>query len=1312
MTFNDATFRVGKGFILCGERAWSLIPGMDFPRMMLGGSLLIVSVLVASSATPKEQFPSGAIPMIDGPGAKLWKRFDLKRDIVGPEVYGGPGYVAPTWKTDGHGLAADGVSDLISRHEFANYELHLDYQSSGPKDGLFLGGRYFVELGKAGGDRKWHSLDLTFTQVEGATPVVSTWIDGATVLKEKNFKKPSVGGYSDSVKLNPENDRGSNKTGKGIYAASAKESATVRLDTDHFMLFARFKTREPLGGTIVSKSPLAGNWKPKAKALFIRGGRVTYDIGWVGAMRGKTPVNDGKWHNVVVCRRKQNVEIYVDGKLEIKQKNFTAADIGSHVIKVGAASPNFAFDYRGLIADVRYYARSVKPKDAENLSRDGKVAGRPAEFRWQAKDLPADDQRPELEFTSIDGVKGPIRITAPSGTLRIANAWIRPLDTVAHAELLAGMKKANYANGERIYGGLCVNCHGKDGITPSLPLSRAFGKGDLKFGTDPYSLYRTLTYGNGNMAAQTWMTEQERYDVIHFIRERYMKPMHPAYRPVTKNYLASLPRKISADLNAGRTKMVRDFGPALASQFERTAESALTVALGDNTTLSYDLHTMDVLAVWNGGFLNVEDTQHMKLRGEGVPRPDGKVNAQLGRWFWGHEGSLDYPKEDLLPRGPVPAKWMDYRGHYVNGQSVVLSYSIDGRAILESPQQQKGFPAVVQSLEVGPGDKALILCVGQADVAEDNFSGVSELVAVSHGWKLGKGGVTGNLLAAGEDMDGKPGQFVAAAITGDTEGLTWETDSRLRLVLMIPSSDKARQIDILRFAGKGEPALQSFAGMARHRVGNVRAQQLASLTRGGATRWPEVLKTRGERGSENQAYTLDTLTIPESNPWNSWFRTAALDFFEDGRMVLATHGGDVWVVSGIDDDLEELKWKRYASGLYEPFGVKVVKGQIYLTCKDRLVRLHDYNGDDEADFYESFSADTDVSFFFHAFNFDLQTDKEGNFFYAKAGQYTDHALPGAVIKVSPDGKKREIYCTGFRTPNGMGMMPDGRPTVSDNQGSWMPASKVSLTSPGGFYGYVQTHSSGARWAPDGGRIDHTKVVAPKTFDQPIIWMPQDFDNSSGGQLYVDDPRWGPLSGRLLHTSFGKGWIYYFMMQDFGDVAQSGIVKMPLDFLSGIQRARVNPKDGQVYAVGLNGWNGGGRPGLGEGGIQRVRFTGRETKLVTDMQVRPGGIEFTFNFDLETKSAKRPGSYDLEQWNYKWQASYGSAQWSVKDPAKQGRDKVAITEVIVGKDGRSVYLKIPGIRPVNQVLAKLKLRGRDGQAFEEEIYLTINRVPKS
>src|SRR5262249_27219803 len=158
--------------------------------------------------------------------------------------------------------------------------------------------------------------------------------------------------------------------------------------------------------------------------------------------------------------------------------------------------------------------------------------------------------------------------------------------------------------------------------------------------------------------------------------------------------------------------------------------------------------------------------------------------------------------------------------------------------------------------------------------------------------------------------------------------------------------------------------------------------------------------------------------------------------------------------------------------------------------------------------------------------FDLQVDHRGHLFYVKPGEYTNFKLPGAVVELNPDGTFNQYLCTGFRVPNGMGILPDDRLTVSDNQGDWMPAGKINLVRRGGSYGYIQTREGGGaygdQWAPDGGRIDAHKVKPPATFDQPIIWMPQEFDNSCSGQLWAGDSRFGPLSGRLLHTSFGKG----------------------------------------------------------------------------------------------------------------------------------------------------------------------------------------------
>ena len=124
-----------------------------------------------------------------------------------------------------------------------------------------------------------------------------------------------------------------------------------------------------------------------------------------------------------------------------------------------------------------------------------------------------------------------------------------------------------------------MNCHGADGRTPSLPVARAFGTDELKFGTDPFSMFRTLTDGNGLMGLQTW------------------KPLHPGFKPLSPRYLARLPKAEAAAPEAGDKKQ-RDFGPALASQLGRDIPSVLSVRLGGEHTISYNLHTMDQAGVW------------------------------------------------------------------------------------------------------------------------------------------------------------------------------------------------------------------------------------------------------------------------------------------------------------------------------------------------------------------------------------------------------------------------------------------------------------------------------------------------------------------------------------------------------------------------------------------------------------------------------------------------------------------------------------------------------------------------------------------
>ncbi|MBI3875066.1 MAG: heme-binding protein, partial [Verrucomicrobia bacterium] len=183
-------------------------------------------------------------------------------------------------------------------------------------------------------------------------------------------------------------------------------------------------------------------------------------------------------------------------------------------------------------------------------------------------------------------------------------------------------------------------------------------------------------------------------------------------------------------------------------------------------------------------------------------------------------------------------------------------------------------------------------------------------------------------------------------------------------------------------------------------------ENLSALIKGSKPLFPEPIVTHGTLGSGDAPYVVDEITPPVPNPWNAKTFFGGFDFFPDGRAAICTFHGDVWIVSGIDDKLDKLTWRRFATGLFQPLGLKIVDGKIYVLGRDQITRLHDLNGDGEADFYENFNNDTVVTPNYHEFALDLHTDSHGNFLFMKGAPWTpavESPHQGTLLRVSKDG---------------------------------------------------------------------------------------------------------------------------------------------------------------------------------------------------------------------------------------------------------------------------------------------------------------------
>ena len=210
----------------------------------------------------------------------------------------------------------------------------------------------------------------------------------------------------------------------------------------------------------------------------------------------------------------------------------------------------------------------------------------------------------------------------------------------------------------------------------------------------------------------------------------------------------------------------------------------------------------------------------------------------------------------------------------------------------------------------------------------------------------------------------------------------------------------------------------------------------------GRLRWGAPIVTQGVVDRRKTPFAIDTITVPYKNPHQALMFAAGHDFTVNGDCYVAMAHGDVWKVTGIDAELKAVKWQRFATGLYQPLGLRVIKDQVYVLGRDQITRLHDRNQDGEADFYETFNNDIMIGGGGHSYATCLESDPEGNLYFIRCAEDTPHG--GVLLKVSADGSRLSVVATGFRNPNGLGVSPSGVITAADQQGTWVPETRLDV----------------------------------------------------------------------------------------------------------------------------------------------------------------------------------------------------------------------------------------------------------------------------
>ena len=1024
---------------------------------------------------------------------------------------------------------------------------------------------------------------------------------------------------------------------EGLSHSGAQEfpNTKVNLGGD-FTAAAKFESSG--SGTLFSKCATTGKWAADAKALIIRDGRLVYDIGWLGSLSGGGKVDDGKPHLTVLTVRDGVAQLWLDGKVVAMKERFSKPDVAAHVFKVGRAATDFGGDLtKGNIASVLFWMRALPD----------------AEVRLMFKDAGAGVNSPDFAHSPDRGGARPVIESAAGVTVR--EAWMQPLERADHAELVSGWNDQTREEGRKIYAELCVVCHGTKEQPGFLPTALRFTEGVFKNGSDPYSMYFTLTKGFGQMVPQGQYTTAQKYSVIQYIREALLRPHNAKqFVEVTPAYLASLPKALvrAAAEQVDRTLPQyrrMDFGPALFWTYQvapgNIAQKGIAIRLDEGpggvskgrAWMIYDHDTMRVATATTGDFVDWKGIAFDGSHGThtGLTGDRHFVNPDAPGWA-SPQGNWDDVRligRDGKHYGPLPREWMHYEGMYLHGSRAVIAASVGLTRVLDSPGwiDYGSTPVFTRTLNIGEAKKPLLL-----RVAPDSVS----------------------VALAGDGTLRKDGGF-------------W--------VAELPSEAKSRL-----FISRADTG--SLIALAKTIIAPL---DLAVFTHGGAPRWPQEVSTISEAGKPDDAFVADTFPLPVENPWESWMRPGGFDFTPDGKgAIVAMWNGDVWRVDGVMATAPApLNWRRIASGLFQPLGVKFRGTDVFIACRDQLVRLRDLNGDGETDFIENFNNDHQVTEHFHEFAMGLQTDAAGNFYYAKSGRHAlDSVVPhhGTLLRVSADGTRTDILATGFRAANGVCLNDDDTFFVTDQEGFWTPKNRINRVKVGGFYGNMFGFT-------------HVTDSSDSAMEPPLVWITNDKDRSPAELVWVPKGAWGSLGGALLNLSYGTGRAFIVPSEEVGGQWQGAVCELPMPaFATGIMRGRFAADDA-LYTCGMFAWAGNA---TAPGGFHRIRRNERPANLPIAVRAAKGSLAVTFSEALDRESVKRD-AFAFKVWALKRTKSYGSKHY---DEAL-----LSIASARLSPDGRTVTLDIPMLSPTMCYELKLALKAPDGMSFERSLHGTIHAL---
>ncbi len=745
------------------------------------------------------------------------------------------------------------------------------------------------------------------------------------------------------------------------------------------------------------------------------------------------------------------------------------------------------------------------------------------------------------------------------------------------------------------------------------------------------------------------------------------------------------------------------------------AARSVVIPLATNVHLAFDTETLRTHTAWRGAGLQLHGTPYDGAAGRFLADFAGDflfTNPPLFPWAGGK------PAKNILTDFPSKPRFL---GLSTRGGVTTLMYELpldadEAVRVHESPSVQfvEGVPVVVRRFELAASymdleftahmEAGRMTSIGQNPAAMGILREKDLLLVAFRGrpllgWKPATAQAD-YVYELHREKDGQS-ELVSRHVTGDeTHAVVHIPAHRGEIsfeVLSVVCADKAEAERLLpklvparvlppELMRVSEPPAEP--GTNRGALFTADTNSPSSVVRGDA------------------AFRVEPLRVPPqiSSP------VTGMDFLPNGNLALCTALGEVFIVQQLGSTTNAPVWRRFARGLMEPAGLRVLSGEIFVTQKCELTRLRDTDGDGEADLFECVSQGWGFNGNHQQFAVGPVADKGSKLhvFLDGRGSRWEVTFRAWDVRFSRAGKDFEGWASGFRSPGGCGTFA-GEVLVTDNAGPWVPAAKLVVVQESQFHGHPTTQPGPQEQFKD-----------PKEFAPPAVWLPARLAKRVAG--FATTPEgWGALGGQLL-VGDGDGGLVRVSLEKVNDQWQGAawpFLNVAADVRRRTATSAANPPphvggygatclafspDGQLYVGGA----GGDRKGLG---LARVSLAGAVGFEVKSVKLLPDGFELSFTQPVEATSAAKAASYEVAQFNYRHQLEPGAEHDFDGSPNRSSLLKVA--GVNVAADGLSARLKVAGLR--TGFVTSIRAAGVRSAATQplrnDTCFYTLNQLPK-